>query len=139
MERGEKIQAGGRVRTGRPAILIYDGECAVCRTAVAWVRVKAPPDAFEYFSCHSEDLPRRFPAVAREACLQAMHLVLPDGTILAGEKAVPEILSRLKGRRHRWAAALFRLPGAGVLSRAFYRWFAGRRHRIARLLGPRNE
>ena len=121
------------------ATLIYDGECPVCRGAAEWVRARAAPGAFEFFSCHSEELPRRFPAVARQACLQAMHLVLPDGSILVGEKAVPEILSRLKGRRHRWAAALFRLPGAGILSGAFYRWFAARRHRIARLIGPRGQ
>ncbi len=119
--------------------MIYDGECAICRGAADRVRRSAMPDAFEYLSCHSEELPRRFPAVAREACLQAMHLVLPDGTVLVGEKAIPEILSRLKGRHYRWAAALFRLPGADILSRAFYRWFAGRRHRIARLLGPRQQ
>ncbi len=115
--------------------LIYDGECAVCRGAAEWVRANAAPGTFEFLSCHSEELSRRFPAVAREACLQAMHLVLPGGTVLVGEKAVPEILSRLKGRRHRLAAAFFRLPGAGILSGAFYRWFAARRHRIARIVG----
>ncbi len=119
----------------RPAVLIYDGECAVCRGAADWIRRNAAPDAFEFFSCHSDALSRRFPGVAREACLQAMHLVLPDGTILVGEKAAPAILSRLRGRRYRWAAALFRLPGAGILSRLFYRWFAARRHRIARIVG----
>ncbi len=117
------------------ATLIYDGECPVCRGAAEWVRAHAAPGAFEFFSCHSEELPRRFPAVARQACLQAMHLVLPDGAIRVGEKAVPEILSRLAARRYRWAAALFRVPGAGTLSGAFYGWFAARRHRIARLLG----
>ena len=119
---------------GRPAVLIYDGECPICRGAADWVRRNATTDAFDYLSCHSEELTRRFPAIARAACLQAMHLVLPDGSILIGEKAVPEILSRLKGRRHRWAAALFRLPGAGLLSGAFYRWFAGRRYHVSKLL-----
>ena len=116
------------------ATLIYDGECPICRGAADWVRRNAAPDAFEFLSCHSEDLPRRFPAIERAACLQAMRLVLPDGSILVGEKAVPEILSRLEGRRHRWAAALFRLPGAGILSRGFYRWFAGHRYHISRFL-----
>ncbi len=131
MERGEDIRAGRRVTADRPAVLIYDGECAVCRRATEWVRTNAATDAFEFVSCHSEELPRRYPAIERSACLQAMHLVRPDGSILIGEKAVPEILSRLKSRRHRWAAALFRIPGATILSRAFYRWFARRRHRIA--------
>ncbi len=118
----------------RRPVLIYDGECPVCRGAAEWVRRNAAPDTFEFFSCHSEELTRRFPAIERAACLQAMHLVLPDGSVLIGEKAAPEILSRLKSRRHRWAAALFRLPGAEILSRAFYRWFAGHRYRISRFL-----
>ena len=106
----------------------------MCRSAVDWIRARSDPEAFEFFSCHSEDLSRRFPQVTKSACLEAMHLILPGGKVLAGEKAAPEILSRL--RRWRWAAALFRLPGAQILSRAFYRWFAGKRHRVSRLLFP---
>ncbi len=116
------------------AVLIYDGECSVCRNAVAWIRARAAPETFEYLSCHSEDLPRRFPRIEKSACLAAMHLVLQDGRVFAGEEAVPEILSRL--RRFRWAAALIRLPFARSLSRAFYRRFAARRHDISRLLFP---
>ena len=113
-----------------PVVLIYDGECSVCRGAVEWIRERSDLHDFEFFSCHSEDLPRRFPTIGKSACLTAMHLVLPGGKVLAGERAVPEILLRLEGWR--WAAALFRLPGAGILSRAFYRWFAARRHRLDR-------
>ncbi len=136
MGRGNGIPADARAAgpETRPAVLIYDGECPVCRGAADWIRGNAAPAAFDFLSCHSEELPRRFPAVERAACLQAMHLVLPGGAVLVGAKAVPEILSRLRGRRYRWAAALFRIPGAGVLSGAFYRWFAGNRHHISRLL-----
>ena len=116
------------------AVLIYDGECSVCRNAVEWIRARAAPETFEYLSCHSEDLPRRFPHIEKSACLAAMHLVLQDGRVFAGEEAVPEILLRL--RRFRWAAALIRLPFARSLSRAFYRRFAARRHDISRLLFP---
>jgi predicted DCC family thiol-disulfide oxidoreductase YuxK len=118
----------------RPAVLIYDGECPVCVKAVEWVRSRSDPHAFEFLSCHSKDLLRRFPSIEKAACLQAMHLVLPGGTVLAGAQAVPEILSRL--RRYRWSAFLFRLPGAGILSRLFYRWFAKRRHRAAGFFSP---
>ena len=115
-------------------VLIYDGECPVCRNAVAWIRARAAPETFEYLSCHSGDLPRRFPHIEKSACLAAMHLVLKDGSVFAGEEAIQEIVLRL--RRFRWAAVLFRLPGAQILSRVFYRWFAGRRHRVSRLLFP---
>jgi predicted DCC family thiol-disulfide oxidoreductase YuxK len=89
-------------------------------------------DAFEFLSCHSDDLASRFPRIEKSACLQAMHLVLPDGKDLIGERAIPDILRRLHG--YRWAASLFRLPGMGILSRAFYRWFAKNRFHISRVL-----
>jgi predicted DCC family thiol-disulfide oxidoreductase YuxK len=118
-----------------PVVLIYDADCPVCRAAADWVRRNAlDPDTFEYLPCRSAETRSRFPAIAEAACLQAMHLILPGGTILAGEKALPEILRRT--RRYRRAAALFRLPGAGILSRFLYRAFARRRHRISRLFPP---
>ena len=61
-------------------------------------------------------------------------MVLPDGKILSGEKALPEILKRLK--RYSPAAALFSLPGSEILSRSFYRWFADNRYHIAGVLFP---
>ena len=114
------------------ATLVYDADCPVCRAAADWVRRNAvAPDVFEYLPCRSAETRSRFPAIAEAACLQAMHLVLPEGTILVGERALPEILRRT--RRYGWTAVLFRFPGAGILSRLLYRAFARRRHRISRL------
>ena len=116
-------------------VLVYDADCPVCRAAADWVRRNAVvPDPFEYLPCRSEDTRSRFPAIAEGACLQAMHLVLPDGTILVGERALPEILHRTRGYRR--AAILFRVPGAGILTRLLYRAFARRRHRLSRLFPP---
>ncbi|MEK7373908.1 MAG: DUF393 domain-containing protein [Thermodesulfobacteriota bacterium] len=118
-----------------PVALIFDADCPVCRAAADWVRRNAVvPDTFEFLPCRSAGTRSRFPAIAEAACLQAMHLVLPGGTILAGEKALPEILRRT--RRYRWAAVLFRFPGAGIFSRLLYGAFARRRHRIPKRLFP---
>jgi predicted DCC family thiol-disulfide oxidoreductase YuxK len=112
-----------------PAVLIYDAGCPVCRKAVGWVRRNAgDPDAFEFLPCRSDETRRRFPAIDEAACMAAIHLVLPGGPVLAGERALPEILRRLP--RYRRAAAFFRLPGAGILARILYRAFARRRHGI---------
>jgi predicted DCC family thiol-disulfide oxidoreductase YuxK len=119
----------------RAAVLVYDADCPVCRATVDWVlRNAVAPDAFEFLPCRSAETRSRFPAISETACLQAMHLVLQEGTILAGEQALPEILRRT--RRYRRASILFRLPGAGILSRFLYRAFARRRHRIAKRLFP---
>ena len=116
------------------AVLIYDSECPVCRRAVDWVRANAPSvEAFEFIPCNSLAARERFPAVTESECMRAVQLVLRDGTVLAGEKAIPEIFRRLP--RWRRFAVLLSLPGAGFLSRIFYRRFAARRHCISASTG----
>jgi predicted DCC family thiol-disulfide oxidoreductase YuxK len=113
-----------------PVTLIYDAECPVCRGSVEWVRRQASsPGAFAFLPCRSPEARERFPSVGEADCLRAVHLVLPDGTILAGEKAIPEILRRLP--RWRFLAAPLSLPGAAFLSRLLYRSFAAHRYRIS--------
>ncbi len=114
------------------AVIIYDGTCPICSSTVEWIGENEIENSFEMLQCQSNDLARDFPLVPRSECMQAMHLILPDGTVIVGEQALPEILKRL--RRYRCAALLFKLPGAGRASRIIYRWFADRRYRIASLL-----
>jgi predicted DCC family thiol-disulfide oxidoreductase YuxK len=91
-------------------------------------------DSFEMIACQSAEVKKRFPFVAQAVCMQAMQLILPDGEVLSGEKALPEIVKRLK--RFSPAAAIFDLPGSEILSRSFYRWFADNRYHIANVLFP---
>lgn len=57
-----------------------------------------------------------------------MHLVLPDGRVFAGGRAVPEILRLLpRGRLLVW---LWWIPGVTWLSERAYAWVAARRHRL---------
>ncbi len=124
---------GTQKQSGRAA-LIYDGECPVCRKTVEWVKENMRKDAFEMIPCQSEEARKRFPFVERAVCMQAMQLILPDGEVLSGEKALPEIVKRLK--RYGPAAALFALPGSEIIARSFYRWFADNRYHIANVLFP---
>lgn len=116
------------------AVLIYDSACPICSRTIDWIRENAREDAFETLGCGSDAVKKRFPAIRESECMNAMQLVLPDGSVLPGEKALPEVIKRL--RRYRRAAAIFKLPGSGALSRVLYRWFAGHRYRIARLMFP---
>ena len=125
---------GGAQKKSGPAVLIYDGECPVCRKTVAWIRENMRKDAFEMIPCQSAEARTRFPSVEQAVCMQAMQLILPGGEVLSGEKALPEIVKRLK--RYSPAAALFDLPGSEILSRSFYRWFADNRYHIANVLFP---
>ncbi len=119
---------------------MYDGACPVCSAAVAWIRKNARKNTFEMVPCQSETMESRFPGIPQHVCMRAMQLVLPDGRVLSGEQALPEVLARLP--RYRGIGAFFRIPGLPALSRILYRWFAENRYGIARLLkreDPRNR
>ena len=116
------------------AVLIYDGECPVCRRIMAWIEENQKKDSFEAIPCRSDAARERFPFMEDMVCMRAMQLILPDGRILSGEKAVPEIVKRLK--RYGPLAEVFRLPGSEMLSRALYRWLAAERYHVARVLFP---
>ena len=58
-----------------------------------------------------------------------MQLVLPDGRVLAGADAAPEILRRIP--RWRWIASFFALPGARPVARRVYGWIARNRMRLS--------
>ena len=115
------------------AVLIYDGICGLCRGGVSWISRRAARGEFEFLPCQAAERRARYPWMEERVCLEAMQLILPDGRVLAGDAAIPEILSRLKGWR--WLAALFRLLGIGYLAPRLYHWIATHRYQISSMLG----
>jgi predicted DCC family thiol-disulfide oxidoreductase YuxK len=83
----------------------------------------------EILPCRSGARRARFPEITDEQCLTAMQLVLPDGRVLAGAEAVPELLRRIRGWG--WLAALFALPGMRPLARRLYGWIAQHRLKLS--------
>ena len=115
-----------------PAVLIYDGDCSMCRASALWLMRRAlagGADELEILPCRSPVRRQRYPTIADETCMQAMQLVLPDGRVLAGADAAPEILRRIP--RWRWVAGLFSLPAARPLARRVYAWIANNRMRLS--------
>ena len=113
-----------------PAVLVYDAECPMCRASAMWLmRLALAGGKLEILPCRSPVRARRFPALSEETCLSAMQLVLPDGRVLAGADAVPELLRRIRGLG--WIAALFALPALRPLARRVYAWIARHRLRIS--------
>ena len=108
------------------ATLIYDGDCPLCAKAVDWVRARARPDAFEYLTCQSPERAQRFPEMDEASCMEAMQLVMADGSVYSGEEALPILLSML--RKWQWLAHLFRVPGVTLLSPMAYRFVARNRY-----------
>jgi predicted DCC family thiol-disulfide oxidoreductase YuxK len=122
----------GQVTPGVRAVLIYDGECSMCRASALWLLRRAEAGGardIEILPCRSPVRRQRFPSIADETCMEAMQLVLPDGRVLSGADAAPEILRRIP--RWSWIATLFEFPGARPFARRVYRWIADNRMRIS--------
>ena len=113
------------------ATLIYDGECGFCLQAVDLVRRWDREQRIALIPFQDQARVTAF-AIPLPALAAAMHLVLPapDGRVLAGADAAPELLKLLP--HGRWLAWLFRLPGALPIARRLYAWIARRRRCLVR-------
>ena len=111
--------------------LVYDGDCDLCRRSVDLLRRwdREHRIALSPFQDRASVAAFGIPLPALAA---AMHLVLPppDGRVLAGADAVPELLRLLPGKR--WLAWGFRIPGVMPLARRLYAWIARRRRCLVR-------
>ncbi len=116
-------------------VLIYDAECSLCCGYMNWIKSHAiDTDRFVFIACQSEERKSRFPDIIDEACLEALHLVTPDGRVLTGDKSLPEILGNL--RYFRWLAIFFRIPVISLLSYFVHRRIANNRYIISQTILP---
>jgi predicted DCC family thiol-disulfide oxidoreductase YuxK len=114
-----------------PAVLVYDAECPACRASALWLLKRAMvagATELDLLPAASRVRRARYPEISEAACARAMQLVLPDGRVLGGADAVPEIVRRVP--RWRWIATLFALPGTRAASRRAWAWIAARRMRL---------
>jgi predicted DCC family thiol-disulfide oxidoreductase YuxK len=82
-------------------ILLYNGECAVCRAIARWVQASAPHGAhdanlFEQPIGDDPDVLRALnPGLDIWDAYATIHLLMPDGSMKLGGEAVAEVLRRL--------------------------------------------
>lgn len=108
--------------------LIYDGECALCRRCVEWVRPRDQSGAIEFLPYQDRRFAERFPWIPEEDARSAMQLVGAGGSRSQGAEAVEEVLRLLP--RWRRLTPLFRLPGVRTLVRVGYASVARNRRRL---------
>jgi predicted DCC family thiol-disulfide oxidoreductase YuxK len=114
--------------TNSRPMLVYDGECPFC---VAWVRHwrSLTGGAVEFAPFQSAA--GSYPRIPLERFRESVQLVMPDGTVHSGARAVCAILSQA-GRR-RWLWAYERVPGFAPAAEALYRMIARRRSFLGRI------
>jgi predicted DCC family thiol-disulfide oxidoreductase YuxK len=107
-------------------VLVYDGHCRFCRKqaerVARWAGGRLRLESF-----HDPGVLERY-HLRREACEQAMQLVLPGGTVYAGAEAGAQAL-RLDPSLA-WLGALYYLPMIRQAADAGYGWIARNRNRF---------
>jgi predicted DCC family thiol-disulfide oxidoreductase YuxK len=116
---------------GRTCIVVYDGGCGVCSAGSRWI---VRLDWLGSVAC----LPLQSSGLARlgldpEACMQAMHVVLPGNHVRRGGDAFRAILARLLLSMP--LALFLAVPPLPALVRAVYPWFASRRRALSAACG----
>jgi predicted DCC family thiol-disulfide oxidoreductase YuxK len=102
----------------RAPILLYNGECAVCRAIAHWVKSSAPRGAHDSNLVERPigDDPEALRALNPELDIwdayATIHLLMPDGSMKLGGEAVAEVLRRLP--RTAWITPAFGLTAFGV-------------------------
>lgn len=103
----------------RRPLLVYDGSCPFC---VAWMKHwrGLTGASVDYASCQT--VAGCFPRIPPERFRQSVHLILPDGSVHTGARAVFTILAHAgRGRR---LLAYQRVPGFTAVAEAIYRGVA---------------
>ncbi len=101
------------MQSPRKPILLFDGECAVCRGIAKWVRASAQTRAGETslivrpIGDDPADLRSLNPALDIWDAYATIHVLMPDGSMKLGGDAVAEVFRRLPSTR--WFAPIFAL------------------------------
>ena len=96
-------------------MLVFDGDCHFCRRWIArWHQ--ATGDAIDYLPFQDESIAARFPEIPREKFEQAVHLILPDGSVCGGAEAVFRSLAEARQERWLLRCRIIGFPGFAELT-----------------------
>jgi len=85
-------------------------------------------NAIDYVAAADRGAIAGLPSLSDAALGRAMHLVMRDGRVYAGARALPAMLPLLPGGR--LLLPLMKVPGMQPLADRIYTWVAARRHRF---------
>ncbi len=111
----------------KPAVLLYDGECGICREWVDyWLQLTGDKVNYRPFQEAVDD----YPDIAVEDLEAAIHLIDTDGTISIGAEATYSLYRDIHPQSISLLFYRF-LPGFGFFSELFYRFFSTHRGLLA--------
>jgi len=116
--------------SGDRHLLLWDGECGLCRRCVRWIGVRDRAGLFETVPYQELPSPPMTPDLAL-ACAGAVHVFTRDGARLRGGRAVLFVTEHLGWRRTSRALSF---PPMVWLVELGYRLVARNRRLVSRLL-----
>ncbi len=106
--------------------VIYDGECAFCKTSIEWIEQRLVIDSKPF---QRTDLTKF--GLTYQQCSQSVQ-VIANSTVLAGAPAIAFLLKK-RGNRLLW---LF-VTASGPFGRFGYKWIAAHRRQVEIVLKGR--
>lgn len=79
----------------RKPLVVYDGACGICGGNLKWLYRLDWFRRFDALPYQSDEVYRRCPQLTREACEQALQVVLKNGRVYAGTDAFREVFLRM--------------------------------------------
>lgn len=115
-------------RTVTPPVLIFDGDCAFCSSAVRFLQRAV--DRQSRYTVQPYQLIDLEPfGLTDEQTSQALRFVAADGTAHCGAMAVSQALRR-SAPGWRPVGLLLAAPGIRRVAERAYRWIAAHRHQL---------
>lgn len=115
------------LRTERPPVLLFDGDCAFCSSCARWIqrRIPTPVRVVPWQFTELEPL-----GVTVDEVDAAVVLVQPSLQHRAGPDALADLLTSSTGRGWRALGRVLGLGPVRALAWPAYRWVARNRHRM---------
>ena len=107
-------------------VFLFDGDCAFCSASARFVERRIPTPA-QVLPWQRADLAAL--GVTRQACLDAVQWIDPDGTVSAGPVGIAALL-RSSNAFWRPIGWLLGWKPALVIAWPIYRWVSKNRHRL---------
>ena len=79
----------------RKSLVVYDGACGICGGNLKWLYRLDWFRRFDALPYQSDEVYKASPQLTREACEQALQLVLKNGRIHSGTDAFREVFLRM--------------------------------------------
>lgn len=114
---------------GRHAVL-YDRDCGFCRWSAEWILRWDRARRLRAVEIQCAEGERLLAAVPPQRRLESWHLAAPDGSVRSAGEAAAPLARLLPGGR----PLAFLLGLSPALTERAYRWVAGHRGALARLL-----